>query len=112
VSQTERFIAWFKQAERHEKYVYYSGNSLTDSLLSVEIKKIAWTHACRGYVYLVQKKLGNGYYHFYAIKATVPILDKNRWLVPLEAARDDKASRRYTPRKPVSPEHIEVSTHG
>lgn len=106
--QTDKFLTWLVSAKPNQQFVYYEGMSLTDTLLSVVIQKALWSHACRGYVYLVQKKLRVGLYMFIAIKASSPPIKK---LVPLAEPKDRVGIRTYTKHKD-RPEPLEVSTHG
>ena len=109
MTDQEQFINWMRTAQPNDKYAYYTGSSLTDTLISNEIRKFIWSHACRGYVYLVQKKERVHYYHFIAIKASkIP----NARLVPLSERKEVSNFRRYTTKTKLKPEHIEVSTHG
>lgn len=65
-----------------ERFIYYTGLHLTDTILSREVKKLTYELAVNGKVYLVQKKCYSvfGEYDFIAIKASKPPVHK---LVPL-----------------------------
>ena len=103
------FSAWLKTAKPNSKYTYHLGFSLTDSLLSAEIRKIAWNMACKGDIYLVQKKIQRYEYKFIAVKASSPPIKR---LVPF--TESNKLSKKWYPnrnKKPIT-EHLEISEHG
>lgn len=87
---TGELLEWSKTATPNSKKTYYVGFSLTDTLLSLEIKKQAWELAVKGQVYLVQKKHCVGEYSFIAIKASHP---PNIKLVPLDLKQDKGYNR-------------------
>lgn len=102
--QPEQFETWIRESPPRAKCSYYEGMSLTDTLMSNEIRKIVWDYACKGLCYLVQKKHRVNVYEFIAIKASSPHIKR---LVPLY----DGTWKTRTLTKP-KPEHLEVSTHG
>lgn len=104
------FELWIKTAKPWERCSYYEGMSLTDTLMSNQIRQIVWFYACRGDCYLFQKKHRKHHYEFIAVKAQQP---HNKALVPLPEPRNNKIGHHYLKysTKP-KPEHLEVSTHG
>jgi hypothetical protein len=66
----DRFKDWLVTARPNDKLVYYTGETLTYSLMASHIKKEVWEMALNGHVYLVQKKLGVGLYEFITVKAS------------------------------------------
>lgn len=89
----ETFLAWVKSAKPNERIIYYRGETLTFSLMTVQIKRETWDKALEGLVYLVQRRLGPGKYEFIAIRSSETPNDK---LIPIA----DAGSRieRHSPR--------------
>ena len=66
----EHFHLWLRFAKPNDSIVYYRGETLTFSLMTVQIKRETWDKALEGLVYLVQRKLGVGNYEYIAIRAS------------------------------------------
>lgn len=104
------FEFWIKTAQPWQRFSYYRGMSLTDTLISNQVRQIVWFYACRGDCYLFQKKHAKHDYEFIAVKAQQP---HNRALVPLPEPRNTRAGQHFrTYPSKLKPEHLEVSTHG
>ena len=65
---------WVERAKPNEKFIYYTGQSVQDTVLSREVGKQVYQYAMRGLVYLVQLRSSNYYFDFdhYLIKASSP----------------------------------------
>lgn len=84
IEDFEKFILTGKPLSTFE---YYFGMSLTDTVLSNQLRKIAYKYAVDGKIYLVQKKINHNFI-FIAIKASTPPVIK---LLPLS---DEKLKER------------------
>lgn len=83
-------------AKPNEKFIYYEGFSLTDTLLTNELRKILYQYSVNGRVYLVQQKVRNKidpHYVFIAIKASTPPIVK---LVPFSDQKVRERERRMS----------------
>lgn len=78
----DAFINWYINAKAHDKFVYYHGTSLHETLASTYVKNLAWDYACEGKVYLfATRDLQNKYdWFFIAQKASrvIPSLNPKR----------------------------------
>lgn len=94
------FHNWILNALPLQKYLYYTGSHMSDSILSNELRKVAWEHACKGKIYLVQEKVQANIFRYIAIKASSPPI---KYLIPLSEPRTQTNPnlRRFFNRKPV-----------
>lgn len=93
-------LSWIVSAKPREFYTYYIGHSLTDSILSLEIKKVSWIAACEGKIYLFRQRIieptgKTSLFRYMAQKASAP---PKAWLVPLETA-DNRRDKTHHYRK-------------
>jgi hypothetical protein len=65
---------WLVRAQPNDKFIYYTGQSVQDTVLSREVGKQVYKYATRGLVYLVQLRSSGYYFDFdhYLIKASNP----------------------------------------
>lgn len=90
-----KFINWELTASPMDKFIYYTGFSLTDSIMSLDIKEVTWKFAVEGKIYLLQARSKSWkLFDFIAIKATNPPVIK---LVPLndEQYRNSHGMRKH-----------------
>lgn len=73
----------------NSKLIYYTGFSLTDTVLSNQVRKMMYKYAVEGKIYLVQQRMFP-YYNFIAIKSGVPPV------ISLLPYSDEKLARKYT----------------
>lgn len=94
LSELKEFI---NTANPNDKFIYYTGFSLTDSIMAKELKRVTYEYATKGEVYLVQKRF-QGAFDFIVIKASRPPMYK---LVPLsdEKLRETVRPHRVDPLK-------------
>lgn len=88
-TELESFV---QNASPNNRFIYYKGYSLTDTILACQLRKLTYQFALEGKVYLVQKKHGF-YFEFIAIKASTPPVIK---LVPFN---DEQLTERQQRRK-------------
>jgi len=81
LSELKSFI---NTAKPNDKFIYYTGFSLTQTIMSNELRKITYEYAVKGEVYLVQKRYQNTF-DFMVIKASknpiyklIPFSDEKR----------------------------------
>lgn len=65
---------WLEKAKPNDRFIYYTGQSVQDTVLSREVGKQVYKYAIRGAVYLVQHRSSGYYFDFdhYLIKASNP----------------------------------------
>jgi hypothetical protein len=98
ICELSEFKHFILNAKPNEKFLYYSGLTLTDSIMAKELKKLTYNHASKGDIYLVQKRFQD-VFDFIAIKASRPPVYR---LVPLSDEKLKEATklpRQYAPRK-------------
>lgn len=66
----KRYLKWIDTAKVQDKYVYYIGNSLSESIIGGVIGKLMMKEAMAGRIYLVQRKIRPYEYEHIAIKAS------------------------------------------
>lgn len=76
------------KATPNDKFTYYTGFNLKDSLLSEQLQMMVYKYSVRGSVYLVQgrHRLYPGMFNYIMIKASYPPLSK---LVPFSDEKLD-----------------------
>lgn len=67
--EVEEFEQFVKVASPNDQFEYYFGMCLQDTVLSRQLRKIAYKYAQEGIIFLVQKKLGTMFLYM-AIKAS------------------------------------------
>ena len=67
-----RYTDWLTFSSPNERYSYYIGERLSESILGTRIGKKLMNDAENGKVYLFQRKINNGMYDHIAIKASYP----------------------------------------
>ena len=77
--EVENFEQFIRTAHYPQTFEYYFGFSLTDTIMSNQLRKLAYRYAMDGKIYLVQKKINHSFI-FIAIKASVPPVIK---LIPI-----------------------------
>lgn len=65
---------WLTTAKPNDRFVYYKGYNLVDFILAREIRKVVYSLASKGRVYLVQGRCiqHDGMFIYYAIKSSNP----------------------------------------
>lgn len=97
--ECQNMSQWVLDALPNKQYIYYTGYHASDTLLSNELRKLAWDYARQGKIYLVQRRAGESYFHYIAIRASSP---PKQSLIPYIRERDSDFTahqRRYTKRK-------------
>jgi hypothetical protein len=89
--ELEDFDAFISKARPLETFEYYFGFSLTDTVLSNQLRKMAYSYAVHGKIYLVQKRINHNFI-FIAIKASVPPIIR---LLPMSDEKFAERERRY-----------------
>lgn len=87
------FKKFLGTAKPNDKFNYYLGYSLMDSVVAKELQKIAYEQALKGEVYLVQKKVDLNYTEYIMVKASRPPVLR---LVPLASDRKPPTINRGT----------------
>lgn len=98
--ECQDLVDFVKVAKPNQIYTYYTGLYANDTLLSGELRKLAWDYAIKGIVYLVQSRDGY-YFNYIVIKASSPPLNS---LIPYIRERESDYTahqRRYMKRKSV-----------
>ena len=67
-----KYTNWLYNSSPNEKYSYYIGERLSESILGTRIGKRLMNDAESGKVYLFQRKLDKNMYDHIAIKANYP----------------------------------------
>lgn len=96
--ECQHFINFVNTAKANEFFKYHEGVNASETILSNELRKLAWDFACKGKVYLVQARIGLKF-QYIAIKASSPAFNS---LVPYIRERESGHTnhlRTYTPRK-------------
>lgn len=53
-----KFLGWIKEAKPGDWYVYHTGKGFENQPANIEyIKKVVWSYACAGRVYLFRNRL-------------------------------------------------------
>lgn len=81
-----KFVA---SALPNEKFIYYVGYSISETIIGKELAKITYNWSAHGRIYLVQRRISNWEYDYIAIKANIPPVNK---LVPFT---DEKRREKY-----------------
>lgn len=102
LSELKHFIL---NAKPNDKFLYYSGITLTDTIMARELKKLTYTHASKGDIYLVQKRFQD-VFDFIAIKASRPPVYR---LVPLN---DEQVKEAMKPHRLNPPRQGKVKIYG
>ena len=63
-----KYKAWFSKAQVNDKYVYWTGNALSESIVGMTIGQVLREEYDRGKVYLFQRKKAPFMYDHIAIK--------------------------------------------
>ena len=67
------FITWFEQARPGEIYTYYRGDNLNYENYNMIIGELLWNFACKGKVYLFQRRMGVNDFEYIGMKVGLPI---------------------------------------
>lgn len=84
----DEFKKFIYEARYNDRFEYYRGLGITDTVLSAQLGKIAYKHATEGRIYIVQRRIHNKF-SFIAIKASTPPVTK---LIPFT---DEKAREKH-----------------
>lgn len=70
----DQFVKWCDNAKPGDKFIYYTGFNLSDTILAKEIRKATYRFSVMGEVYLVQGRCPRrlSVFNWYAIKASKP----------------------------------------
>lgn len=91
VNTIEELNNFMTNALPNDRCVYHTGASLTSTTYLMMLKYTIWEMAIKGFVYLVQKKLGPDKYEFMAIKASE---NPDKRLIPLPVHDDRPRGQR------------------
>lgn len=91
VADLDTFNKWVRHANPLDRFTYYIGFGLTDSLLATNVRKHVYKSAIVGEIYLVQKRDREypGHFEFIAIRASKPPVYK---LLPFS---DERVRQKY-----------------
>ena len=65
------FTLWIEKANRRDKFMYYEGEYLHQTLSGIQVQKLTYQLAEKGVIYLVQKRIGkSSRFGYIAIKAS------------------------------------------
>jgi len=73
------YKTWLLNSKPNERFVYFTGNSLSESIVGTFIGQVLMEDALKGMVYLFQRKLSPYNYEHIAIRASI---DPHQKLIP------------------------------